>query len=182
MNKALIAATTVILAAAVVGYVLLYAAVRDIETAIGQPVTVANPVEAVTVVNPTETVTVANPIETVTVANPVDTVTVANPVDTVTIANPVDEVRVTNIVETASPRDSSLYGYCFPSSESDGYEIHVVAFSGGIEKTVAAGSYANDDVASGIALEIVDYYYGDNLGLDFGTSSEGCHHLDGWGS
>ncbi|MCY3561995.1 MAG: hypothetical protein OXH20_12645 [bacterium] len=179
MSKPLIAATTVTLAAAIVAFVLLYLAVRDIETAISQPVTVANPVEAVTVVNPIETVTVANPVETVTIANPVETVTVANPVDTVTIANPVDEVKVTNIVETASPRDSSLYGYCFPS-ETGGYEIHVVAFSGGIEKTVAAGTYAGADTASTIAQEIVAYYQ-PGFGLDFGTSSEGCHDLEGWG-
>ena len=171
MKKALVAVALAVVAAAVIAFVLLYSAVRDIETAIGRPVTVANPVEAVTI---------ANPVETVTVANPVETVTVANPVDTVTVANPVDEVKVTNIVETASPRDSSLYGYCFPSFESDGYEIHVVAFSGGIEKTVAAGTYANADTASAIAQEILAYYQ-PGFGLDFGTSSEGCHDLEGWG-
>ena len=189
MNKALTAIAAAILVVAVGASILLYTAIRDLETAIGQPVTVANPVEAVTIKNPTETVTIANPVDIVTVANPVhevtvanptETVTVLNPVDTVTIANPVDEVRVTNIVETASPRNSSLYGYCFPIPEGDGYEIHVVAFSGGIEKTVAAGTYANADTASAIAQEITDYY-NPGLGLDFGTSSEGCHDLEGWG-
>ena len=190
-------AATAVVAAAAVAFWSLHSAVRDVETAIARPVTVANPVETVTVANPVETVTVANPVETVTVANPVETVTVANPVETVTVANPVetvtvanpvetvtvanpvDEVRVTNIVETASPRNSSLYGYCFPI-EGGGYEINVVAFSGGIEKTVASGSYATDDTASSVALEIADYYLS-GFDLNFGTSSEECQHLDGWG-
>ena len=163
-------AATAVVAAAAVAFWSLHSAVRDVETAIARPVTVANPVE---------TVTVANPVETVTVANPVETVTVANPVETVTVANPVDEVRVTNIVETASPRNSSLYGYCFPI-EGGGYEINVVAFSGGIEKTVASGSYATDDTASSVALEIADYYLS-GFDLNFGTSCEECQHLDGWG-
>ena len=54
----------------------------------------------------------------------------------------------------------------------------MVAFSGGIEKTVAAGTYANADTASEIAQEITDYY-NPGFGLDIGTSSEGCHHLEG---
>ena len=196
LTIAITATVAVAAGAAVAAFFVLHAAVRDIETAIAKPVTVANPVETVTVsnpvetvtvanptetvtiANPVETVTVANPVETVTVSNPVETVTVANPVETVTVANPVDEVKVTNIVETASPRNSTLYGYCFPA-DGDGYEINVVAFSGGIEKTVAAGSYANGDTASLLALEITDYYGGP---LDFGISSEGCHDLDGWGS
>ena len=140
---------------------LLYAQVRDIKTAIGQPVTIANPVE------------------TVTIANPVETVTIANPVETVTIANPVDEVKVTNIVEVASPRDATLYGYCYPKPETDGYEVRVVAFGGGLEKVVASGSKA-PGAATSIALAVVDYYGGPGLG--FGTASEGCHHLEGWGS
>ncbi len=159
MQRALIiVAATAVVAAAAVAYITLYQVVRDIEAAIARPVTVAN---------------------AITVANPVETVTVANPVETVTIANPVDEVAVTNIVETASPRDSSLYGYCYPT-DFGGYEINVVAFGGGIEKTVAAGTYANDTVASAIALEIGDYYYGGGV-LDFGSSSSDCHHLAGWG-
>ena len=105
--------------------------------------------------------------------------TVANPVETVIVANPVDEVKVTNIVETASPRNSTLYGYCLPA-DGDGYEINVVAFSGGIEKTVAAGTYIESS-ASSVALEIGDYYYYGGP-LDSGTSSDGCHDLEGWGS
>ena len=181
MKRALIiVAAIAVVAAAAAAYITLYQAVRDIETAISRPVTIANPVETVTIANPVETITVANPVETVTVANPVEIVTVANPVETVTIGNPVDEVTVTNVVETASPRNSSLYGYCFPTG-SGGYEINVVAFGGGIEKTVAAGTYADDAVASAIALEIGDYYGGGGV-LDFGSSSSECHHLAGWGS
>ena len=105
-------------------------------------------------------------------------VTVANPVHEVTVANPVDEVTVTNIVETAAPRDASLWGYC--TAFDDGtYDIHVIAFSGGIEKTVAEGSYTTES-ASTIAFDIADYYFGDDRGLDFGDSSAECSHLDGW--
>ena len=114
----------------------------------------------------------------VTVANPVDEVTIANPVHEVTVANPVDEVTVTNIVETAAPRDASLWGYCI-AFDDDTYDIHVIAFSGGIEKTVAQGSYTTES-ASTIAFDIADYYYGDDRGLDFGDSSVECSHLDGW--
>ena len=199
MSKARIILAAVTAAASIVAVVLLivlYTALGAVESALERPVTVANPVEAVTVLNPVETVTVANPVETVTVANPVETVTVANPVETVTvanpvetvtvanpvervtIANPVDEVKVTNIVETASPRDSSLYGYCFPN-DNGGYTVSVVAFSGGIEKIVAQGTYADAATTEGLAGEINAYYGGP---LDFGTSSEACHHLDGWGS
>ncbi len=156
------AAIAVVLLAAVVvaAYVLLPASLSDIEDATSEPVEVSNPVTEVTV------------------ANPVDTVTVANPVREVTISNPVDEVKVTNIVETAAPRDASLWGYCYPD-DHDGYQLSVVAFSGGIEKVVASGSYV-EDAANQIGLEIADYYFGDGLGLTFGAQSEDCAHLDGW--
>ena len=99
----------------------------------------------------------------------------------VTIANPVDEVRVTNIVETAAPRDASLYGYCF-RNESGSYEILVTAFSGGIQHLAASGSYRDGETVSQKAQEIADYYYGYRSSLDFGIASEECSHLEGWSS
>ena len=99
----------------------------------------------------------------------------------VTIANPVDEVRVTNIVETASPRNASLWGYCYRNEEG-GYRIRIVAFSGGIENLVASGTYSDGETASQKAQEITDYYYDYRSGLDFGTQSEECSHLEGWSS
>ena len=37
-----------------------------------------------------------------------------------------------------------------------------------------------DPPVKSIAFDIADYYYEDDLGLDFGDSSAECSHLDGW--
>lgn len=154
-------AAVLLIALTVAAYTVIPKALSDIEDAASGPVTIANPVNEVTVVNP------------------VDTVTISNPVEEVRITNPVDEVKVTNIVETAAPSNASLWGYCFATGDG-GYQLEVVAFSGGIEKVVASGSYADDEAASQIGLEIADYYHGDGLGMDFGDASEECAHLEGW--
>jgi len=166
LTGATVLVAVLLVALTVAVYTVIPQAIQD---AALQPVTIANPVDEVTV---------ANPVDEVTVLNPVDTVTVANPVNRVTIANPVDEVRVTNIVETASPRDASLWGYCY-ETENGGYRISVAAFSGGIEKVVASGSYRDGAAASQRGKEIADYY-GYGLDLDFGSASEDCSHLEGW--
>ena len=86
------------------------------------------------------------------------------------------EVVVTNIVETAAPRDASLYGYC--TRAGSGHELHVTAMSGGVEKLVAEGRYASA-AAESLGAEIAAWY---GTSLSFGESSKQCDSdLASWG-
>ncbi len=90
-----------------------------------------------------------------------------------------NKVEVTNVVQTSAPRNANLWGYCYEDSAEDGYRISISAFSGGIEHTVAEGTYTAEAAAS-LGVSIADYYR--MPFLFFGASSVDCAHLSGWGS
>lgn len=98
---------------------------------------------------------------------------------TVTVANPVESVEVsaiTSVVQVAVPTKADLYGFCY--KQGSGYGLSITAVTGGLEQTVADGSYT-EKAANYIGLYASQYYnYSEDL--DFGDQSEDCSQLDGW--
>ncbi len=182
--------TALLAALTVAAYTVIPQALSEIERVASLPVTVANPVTEVEVTNPVTEVEVTNPVTEVEIANPVNEVKVANPVTEVEVTNPVTEVEVTNpvrevevtnVVQTGAPRNAAVTGHCYESSFGDGYRVSIVAYSGGIQHTVAEGSFTPEG-AAGIGVAMAEYYQRPYLefGDRSGSTTSDCAHLSGW--
>ena len=93
---------------------------------------------------------------------------------------PIEAVRVseiTTVVQVAVPKHAVLYRYCY--EDGTGYDISIMAVTGGVEQTVAKGKYTRNATES-ISQYAASYFYGTSGELDFGESSSECSHLQGW--
>ncbi len=100
-----------------------------------------------------------SPVETVKVSE------ITGGVLDVREVSPVETVRVseiTTVVQVAVPKDAVLYGYC--SEAGTGYNVSIIAVTGGIEQTVAEGRYGRS-AAESIAQYAATYF--GNIGDEF---------------